>query len=94
MKIDFSANLNVYRKNTAGAHKTTRGETAQPKTDVAAFSRCSGAPPDKALSALKNSIISDVARGADSARLQELSRRVKDGTYAAPTDELVDAMLQ
>jgi len=93
MKVDFSANINLYRKNAAGGQKTARGETGKGKTDVVEFTRGATTTPDKGMAALKASVLSDVGRNAEAERLNQLSQSVKDGAYRVSTEDLVDAIL-
>lgn len=93
MKVDFSANVNLYRKNTAGGQKIARSEANRGKTDVVEFSRGATTTPDKGMAALKASVLSDVGRNAQTERLSRLSQSVKDGAYRVPTEDLVDAIL-
>lgn len=96
MKVDFSANLNVYRKNaqTESTTKASRNNgTREAKTDVAEFSRGS-VTLDKGTVPLRASILREANYPADPARLTELQQRVKDGTYSVSTDAIVDAILK
>ena len=92
MKVDFSARLTPYQKNSPGNAKTQSAKQ-EAKTDIAEFSRGHTAMSDKRLIGLKSSLQADLYAPASADRLAELKQRVKDGSYMVPTRVLVDAIL-
>ena len=92
MKVDFSARLNPYQKNSINAAKTPAAKQ-EAKTDIAEFSRGNTAMADKRLIGLKSSLQADLYAPADAGRIAELKQQVRDGSYKVSTEELVDAIL-
>lgn len=93
MKVNFSANLGLYRGSQPGGLRETKSSLKSGKTDVADFSRGSGAVLDKSLLTVKSAIQNEVYAPAGNARLSQLKASIKDGSYHVSTDDLVKAFL-
>ena len=93
MKVDFPSGYNAYRKTQVSA--TPKGQLAggAHKTDIADFSRGSVSVPDKALLGAKTAVQSGINAPADAARLEELRRSIKEGSYNVPSEVLAAAIL-
>lgn len=92
MKVDFPSNVNLYRTGQQAGMKEEK-KAVPARTDVAEFSRGSGAGLDKALVGTKASIQSEIYVPTGSARIAELKAAVRDGSYHVPTDDIVKAII-
>ena len=93
MKVDFSSNMNIYRKREQVAAEKNSDCARKSQTDVADFSRGQAAAFDKVLMGAKASIQSAAGAPADTARLEALKQSVREGSYHVDAADLVQSFL-
>ncbi len=93
MKVSFPSAPGMYPKSRAARAEAAKGGFAAGKTDVAEFSRGSGAALDKSLLGAKASIQSEIYAPTSASRIAEIKQAVKDGSYHVPTRDIVNALL-